>query len=239
MFSRIRNKLQYIILNNFLKENLLLNYDAISINMLNPLLKDLDYLPYTSSSLRFSHIAMIINDIIINNRKSVIEFGCGISTILIAKIIKQKGLDCFIYSIEDNEVWYNQIYNLLEKENLLSVIKLIKAELSQDINISDKEHIKWYNEKIIKNAIPEKVRFDTVIIDGPPSYKYILARYNAIPFVFDRLSDNYIIFLDDADRIGEKKLLGIFEKKFGLNFKIINYKLGVCIKGNYFNSMLS
>ena len=49
-----------------------------------------------------------------NGRKRVVEFGSGISTIIIARLIQQFRLDVELVTIDDNENWLNFI-----KDNII------------------------------------------------------------------------------------------------------------------------
>ncbi|MCX6322761.1 MAG: hypothetical protein NTZ41_00995, partial [Sphingobacteriales bacterium] len=74
------------------------------------------------------------------------------------------------------------------------------------------------------------------LIDGPSAYKSEIAhsRYYALPFVKDLLDDNYVIFLDDANRTGEKEVMQMWSNEFGKKFHIYAETLGVFYQGNHF-----
>src|SRR5690606_36365313 len=76
-------------LNNGNRLNKFFSEDILSVNFLNTLMNGYPYLPFSGSSLRPFCLNHILNDIVINNRKHIIEFGSGISTILIGRLIKK------------------------------------------------------------------------------------------------------------------------------------------------------
>ncbi len=61
-----------------------------------------------------------------------------------------------------------------------------------------------------------------VLIDGPRAYKREIAhsRYFALPFLKDILEEKHVIFLDDANRNGEKDILQMWNNEFGIEFRL-------------------
>ena len=62
-----------------------------------------------------------------------------------------------------------------------------------------------------------------------------MARYPALIHTFDRLNENYSIYLDDLDRKGEQKIITLWEKEFNLKFEILHGCLAACISGDAYN----
>jgi hypothetical protein len=71
--------------------------------------------------------------------------------------------------------------------------------LTQTINNED---YLWY----CLDEIPEQ-SIDMLVIDGPPGYIQPLSRYPALPLLFDKLADQCMVFMDDAARDDEKKIV--------------------------------
>ena len=105
--------------------------DLISYLILQDFVKLPSYFPITSSSLRFHTLLVIFNDIILNKRKSCIEFGSGISTLALSSLIKNNQLNCKFFSIEDNEEWFNFMKIYIEKNNLAEFVNLVYAPLEK------------------------------------------------------------------------------------------------------------
>lgn len=189
------------------------------------------YLPHTSSALSYYAIATIANDITINNRKNILELGSGISSLILAKIIKINNLDSNIYSFDNNLDWINILEKVKVKENLNN-LKLIYAPLKSYNKL-------WYDEEAIQKELTILPSIDSVIIDGPeawqPERKY--ARSFALKVIYGYLNKNCSIFVDDVNRLGEKETIYKWENSYNLNF-IKNENFAVAFKGQHFNIFL-
>jgi hypothetical protein len=76
-----------------------------------------------------------------------------------------------------------------------------------------------------------------IVIDGPPAYEVSKekARYPALPFIYSMLSDRCSIFLDDADREGEKEIIRRWEEEFSFPFRVVGGSLAFATRGESFN----
>lgn len=209
--------------------------DTYALSLLQPLLTNYAYLPFTGSSLRPFCMAHMVNDIVINNRKSIIEFGSGISTIMIGRLIKKNKLNATLLSIEDNQDWVKTLTAILKAEQIDDVINLqyvpLKAcKLAHDNN-------KWYDVRTLKEHVKNK-RFDMVIVDGPMAWEpgKGMARYPAVPFIANKLEKNFCIYLDDAIRPGEQKVIKTWEAEYGINFNIASKSLAFYYGGKAFHT---
>ena len=71
---------------------------------------------------------------------------------------------------------------------------------------------------------------DFLIIDGPPSKGSHYARYPAIPLLFDKLSKDAIIILDDSKRKMEQEIVEKWKKEFDcFNFEYLDNDKGLYI----------
>jgi len=219
--EKIKHKMQSICINN---ESLKLQEDMYALVQLQGLLSD--YLVWSSSSMRPSAIVQILNEIIVHKRSKVVELGCGITTVYIAKILKQYG--GHLYSVEDNREWINIVSAMLKQNAVQEYVTFIEAPLKKS-NYSLKG-CDWYDEEKIKSTLKD-IELDMLLIDGPPAYleNIALSRYPAIPVFLDRLSDDFCIILDDIERVGEKKILALWEKELNIIFKKYPLKGGIAI----------
>ncbi len=205
--------------------------DIYSLNILQPLLNGHPYLPFTGSSLRPFCLNYILNDIIVNNRKSIIEFGSGISTIMIGRLIKVNKLKTKLLSIEHNYDWVNVLSAILKTEGLEDVIEIQYSPLeSCKLSIDNNQ---WYKLENLNNVTENKF-FDMVIIDGPPAWEAnkSKSRYPALPFIWDKLALSFSVFIDDASRLGEKNVIQLWENNFGIKFSVVGNTLGYYHKGS-------
>jgi len=211
--------------------------DIYSYLLIQDLVKFPEYFATTTSSLRFHTLAVILNDIIINQRKSIIEFGSGVSTLAISNLIKKNNLKCSFVSIEDNKEWFDYINSFLSRNDLQKNVKIIYAPLeSSDLALGDNL---WYSMQALNNCISKEPKFSLAIIDGPAAWKpkIRLSRYPAIPYLINFLAEEYSIYLDDTNRKGEKEVFSLWHQKYNLKFEQINDTSAVCIKGNKLNTI--
>lgn len=173
-----------------------------------------NYVPITNWGMRPAMIAHILNEIVINKRKNIIEFGSGVSTIYISRLIKQNNLDITFASVESNMDWIKILKAQLNEENLGNCVSFIHAP----INVY--ENSQWYDKDIIMKNIKDDI--DMIIVDGPIGIATPLARFDAIPFIKKYLSQNFIVFLDDTQRKDEKKIINEWEKILNIKSETFN-----------------
>lgn len=212
-----------------------LSRDSYSLGLMAPLLCGHPYLAFSASSLRPFCLNHILNDIIVNNRTRIIEFGSGISTMMIGRLIKKNKLNVSLVSIDHDEQWVKKLRADFKREEIANVT-LIHAPLTKcHLALNENE---WYDLDKVDVATTEG-SFDLVIIDGPPAWESPrqLARYPALPFIFDNLSKDSAIYLDDANRNGEQIILRTWREKFNLSFNILGGTLAVARRGRAFDTV--
>lgn len=208
--------------------------DIYSLQLLRGLL-DGPYLPFATSSLRPLYLANILNDIVINGRESVLEFGSGISTILIGRLARKNNLPIKVLSVDHLDFWVEGVQEQVRKEGLEDIISLIHAPLKPCA--PEAGTLPWYDTDIITAHTGDRL-FDLVIIDGPPAYETSKkeARYPAYPFIADRLAQRSSVYLDDADREGEKVILQRWEEEYAVRFRVVGGGLAHTVKGPFLNA---
>lgn len=210
-------------------------YDIFAMQKLNGLLND--YIPWTSSSIRPSAIVKVINDILINKRKNIIEFGSGVSTLYIAKILNKNG--GHLYSVEHDENWITIIKQMLKKENIDETVTFIHAPMRK--STLSLNNLDWYNEDNLNNVLCNCNKFDLILIDGPLAYNkdHMLSRYPAIPFLIniDKIAKESTIILDDIERDGEQIIIKKWEKIYNYNFvkSYVDGGIAISQNGNFYN----
>lgn len=236
IYSKFKKFINTSNLNNLeLKNHSLKTDDIYSLSILQPLLINLPYLPFNGGALRPICISYILNEIIINQRKNILEFGSGLSTILIARLLKKNNLEAQIITIEHNNEWANIIHEYLVNENLLKYVTIIRTDL-KEIE-TPLGNVNWYDYDIISNALNDK-KIDLLIIDGPLANTEKI-KYSRSPALFEMnkyLASDFCILLDDANRKGEKDLIRLFKKKnLKIKFQLISKTLAVFRSTEKFN----
>lgn len=204
--------------------------DIYALNLLQPLIQGYPFLPFTGSSFRPFCLAHIINDITINGRKNIIEFGSGVSTVLIGRLIKKNNLKATILSIDHDENWLKVLTALISNEGLDSIVTLVHAPLAANALALDNNF--WYDLEVL-SKMTKNGFYDMMIVDGPPAWEISKAksRYPALSFIIKNLSPNFSIYLDDANREGELFILKTWEKEARIKFKITGGTLAFSYSG--------
>ena len=167
------------------------------------------YLPWTSAAMRPSALCALLNEILINQRRMIVEFGAGISTLHVARLMQET--QGTLVSFEHDRAWCEAVSSMIEQHNLTDSVKVIHAPLE---NCScSLDGCKWYNSNVVRRELAGKV-LDGVIVDGPPANGsgIHLARFPAVPVTSEYLGDTFFIFLDDIGRSGESQIFKEWEQ---------------------------
>lgn len=199
-----------------------LQEDQLALVQLHKMFADGVFLPLTSWSISPREVLHICNEIIINDRKGIIEFGAGFSTICIAKLLQIAGKPTRFYSVESNAQWAAELSKILERMQLSNLVRIIVAPLAKTPPEFSLAEQFWYDTNEIAGMLHADAKFDLIIVDGPHGATCKFARYPAIPFLKDRLADEYVIFLDDSSRAEEQKIASEWQALLGANLRDYN-----------------
>lgn len=184
------------------QEALAYHRDVLSLHHLSPLLGR-RYLPWSRWSLQPSSIVAVINEILMHDLKVVVELGSGVSTIILGKLLQERGGR--LISIENDEKWEELIRGYVRSEKLEDVVDLVSAPLLPWRSDSHGSFL-WYDIGRIEAALGDS-RIDMLLVDGPPERTGKLARMPAVLALKDHLADNFVIALDDVDRPDETAII--------------------------------
>lgn len=211
-------------------------WDIYSLILLKPLIND--FVPWTGVALRPYTALTIINDIYINDRNFIVELGSGISTLLFAQVIRDRGKGKLL-SIEDNPKWARFINDELKVRGLDSYCTVLYAPLER-CETSLSSEVLWYQEEAVFEELLNN-KIDLLLVDGPKAstVRNRLSRFPAVPVFKSYFAESFSIYLDDIRRSGEKEIV---EKWMHLMIDCKVFKSPVkgnfsCLwKGNYFYS---
>lgn len=205
--------------------------DIYCLELIQNLLNGYPFIPFTGASLRPFCLIHMINDILINDRKDIIEFGSGISSQVLGRLIQKNKLPSRITSIEHDWSWFLKLGKLLESEDLDKIVKVVYAPL-KDCMLSPDKKSDWYDLEALTAEITGK-EYDMLIIDGPPAWEESrkTARYPAVPFMINRMKKNFSIYLDDANRPGEQYIIDLWQTKYSLKFTLTGKTLAYSYNG--------
>jgi predicted RNA methylase len=187
-------------------------HDTKALIQLRPLVSS--YIPLSGMSMSTAEIACICNDILINNRRRIVELGCGASTVFMAKILPEEAT---LHSVDHDAQWIEIVRGWLERECVADKVSFVHAPLVEFT--ADDHHVEWYDTAILNHMLPEH-DIDCLIVDGPPAGKdaSALARYPAVPFLKEKFAVNASIYLDDAVRKGEREISNRWARQLGIKF---------------------
>lgn len=187
----------------------------MALQVLAPLSKS--YLPWTVMSMRPSAVVALLNDVVVNRRRCVVECGGGVSTVYLARLFDRLG-EGHVHTVEHDRVWAGVLADLLAGEGLGERVTVVHAPLEP--SPLSWNGAAWYADAALHRleAIPP---VDMLVVDGPPAHAPgdPHARYPALPYFRDRLAGDFTVILDDVRRRGELEIVKRWEAELGIEFE--------------------
>jgi predicted O-methyltransferase YrrM len=180
----------------------------------------LDYVPWTEASLRPAGVRALLNEIVIHGRRSILEFGSGISTLYLASHFEKKESGQVV-TVEEDKDWAEVVEGYLDElEVSESRYRILRAPL-KPFGETDNPSV-WYDTEVLRREL-QKETFDMLLVDGPVSWKEenAFARYPALPVVADWIKKESVIFLDDAEWGDQREILSRWADDHDLETEII------------------
>jgi hypothetical protein len=190
--------------------------DLHAWQILRPLLDDGGYLPWTTGSMRPAGLVAICNEIVHGRRTGIVECGSGVSTVVLARLLRQRA-GGHIVALEHDAGWAQFVTEQLAQEQLGAFASVIHAPLGG-------EPI-WYSLEALTD-LPAAI--DVLIVDGPPADLpgNGLRRAPALAALGPRLTGTAAVFLDDINRPGELAVLAAWQAATDWTF-VIDASTGV------------
>jgi hypothetical protein len=234
MIINIKRKISSIIekLQNKVELNYKFNQDQAAYNQLLKMFDTGVFIPITKWAISPKEVVHICNEILINERNNIIEFGSGLSTLYIAQLLKIHSIKANFISVENDLAWGTKLKSMLRDLDLEAYVDIIICPLV-DVphKYAKKSQKKWYDINILEKAITNVNAIDLVIVDGPYGNNTPFARYSATPFLKQKLAENYIIFLDDSYRREESQIIKHWQLL--LQCETQNYQRYTCLSNNF------
>ena len=169
------------------------------------------YLPWSSGALRPAALVLLLNDVLVLGRETIVECGGGVSTIYFARLLAQRGHGR-VLTLEHDPLWVAFLTDALAREALAGHATVVHAPLDPETG--------WYELDAVAAALPA-APVDLLLVDGPPADEpeTPLAREPALPVLHDRLAADATVALDDLPRPGEREIVARWEARFGLRFE--------------------
>ncbi len=169
------------------------------------------YLPWSSAAIRPAALVLLLNDVLVLGRETLVECGGGVSTLFFARLLAERGAGRLV-TIEHDPRWSGFVLEALAREGLEEVACVVDAPLDEATG--------WYDLPAVEAALPD-APIDLLLVDGPPAVEpgREEARHPALPVLHERLAPDATVALDDLPRAGEREVLARWEAEFGLRFE--------------------
>lgn len=163
------------------------------------------YLPWSASAISRQVAVKLCNELALNERRAIVEFGPGISTLVMAHWAQTVQVPISILAFEEDLGWLRFLQAQLEGIPFADV-RLVHAPLRRSTREYPLPVQRWYD--LHADELGSRL-IDLVLVDGPSAYlrHNRFDRYPALPFVRERLTDNCAVVLDDTDRKGERAVV--------------------------------
>lgn len=229
---RIMNKLSKYLdskLTNFFERGFRKNKDEIlkkiiSASSYDYLMSNLSggmALPYNAWSISPQGMMVIINHILVNDVKTIVEFGTGISTVFLHNLSLKNNLNLHIISVDHDAEWQQTI----KLKYKASGVEYINCPLNKSMLFKNNS-FKWYDPEGLKNI--NLGNTDLLIIDAPIGNSSPYERAGALEFFKQEISrSNFSCYMDDTNHPALKEIMQHYfpNARFYPNFSIAGLRL--------------
>lgn len=164
-------------------------------------------LPYIENWSAAPDFLELISDHCLEYRpKHIVECSSGLTTLVLARCCQLNGSGK-VLSLEHGTEYAEKTTKDLKNFGLEQYAEVIHAPLHQVI-INDRE-FSWYHLEGL-----HAVSIDMLVVDGPSGFTQKHVRYPAIPMLYDRLTHESVIYLDDAARGDEQEIVEMWRKEY-------------------------
>jgi predicted O-methyltransferase YrrM len=181
-------------------------------------------LPTSGYSMTFGNLHVLLELLDELQPQTVVEFGSGMSTIMVAAWLKRRGHGR-LRSFDHEPGWAARTSRHLARSGLDTYATVSVAPL---VPTTVKGHsVNWYDLAAEARATGN---IDFVIVDGPPSHEQPMARLPALFALESQLSINCCIALDDASRPEERAVAAIWRDHLpGIETYTISSQTGLAV----------
>lgn len=130
----------------------------------------------------------------------VLELGSGVSTVVLARIIREHRLKVRFVSVEHDAEHLASVAAEIEREELTQHVTLLHSSL-RPLEMEGYRGL-WYHPADLLSG-SEKIGL--LIVDGPPKRHGKDIRYPAVPVLKERIAPQALILLDDTRRVPERR----------------------------------
>lgn len=159
------------------------------------------------ATVRPDFAARLALEIMSRDNPVIVELGSGISTVISASCVRRHGSGRIV-SFEHMEKFAGITREMLATRGLQQHATVHIAPLKEQ-TFGGRTGA-WYD--LPATELPGQI--DILFVDGPPRTVATLARYPALPALYERLAKGAVIFLDDGKRTDEQDIAALWLKEF-------------------------
>jgi len=150
---------------------------------------------------------LICTMVLTKKPRYVFEAGSGVSTIVIAYCLKHLGKGKII-SLDHLSDYADATREMISLHDLTEFAEIYHAPI-KNVQINNEAWL-WYD----LDCLNIQDTIDILIVDGPPAAIQPLARYPALPLLYNHLSEDVVIIMDDGIRQDEKDIAERYKNEF-------------------------
>ncbi len=149
-------------------------------------------------------LLLLARQVLDQKPKLVVEFGSGVSTVIIARCLQLNGGGRLL-SFDHDAGFAELTRRRLKRAGVAGEVRA--APLKPNAHGYGGS---WYDH----DELPEGI--ELLVIDGPPAWREVEAesRGGAGPAAFAKLAPGAVVLLDDADRPGERRIAERWRREF-------------------------
>lgn len=137
---------------------------------------------------------------------NIVECGSGVSTILSAYVLKEKGSGKVISLDHDEKFGFKTTQELMSHK-LSAFAEVVYAPLKKITLGNDT----WLMYDYPMNS---DFKIDVLFIDGPPEKIQKLSRYPTLPYFYNNLHENSFVVIDDSARKDMLEIINLWLSKY-------------------------
>ncbi len=149
-------------------------------------------------------LVLLVQELIDQRPKLVVECGSGVSTLFLALAARQHGIDTRIVALDHEAEYADKTTRLLARHGVSDLAEVRHAPL---VDVPGADGVqRWYDPA----ALVDLDGIGLLFVDGPPAPTAPLARFPALPQTWDRLAPRVSIVLDDMVRLAERNTVELW-----------------------------
>ena len=133
--------------------------------------------------------------------------GSVVSTILSGYCLKELGRGK-VHSLDHDPTYWKITQSALRVHGLEGIARIVDAPV-RSLVIHGREHV-WYDTA----RLGELPAIDLLVVDGPPEILHELARYPALPVLYQKLSPGAVVLVDDASDPCMRRIVDLWLQEY-------------------------